>query len=320
MASSVSPHIPKEVGILIPTRNRPEMVQKLLKSLQNSTLKPAQIVIVSSGTDISYIVDEFQSVLEITYLHTEVAGQVNQKKIGTKLLCEDLKWVIFLDDDLVVGHSCIEAAIQGAESVERQLRMPVLGVGLALPSTSRVSGSNRITKLIGKCFGISNSDPGVVRKNGHAVSYLESEKVICTQWLNGASMWKREIVNDYGLNLTSSKYAACEDLFFSYPQRLLGKLVFVPTAKAEFQNEELTDFENFSVFKSAALWRLNFVISNEGFSRLLFLYSQIGRTLFGILRTKESRFRFTVNSIALFVQLICIGTNKGKLENLIRTV
>jgi hypothetical protein len=208
----------------------------------------------------------------------------------------------------------------GAESVESQLKIPVSGVGLALPAASRVSSASRITRLIGECFGISNSKPGVVRKNGHAVSYLESEKIILTQWLNGASMWKRELVNAYGLNLISSKYAACEDLFFSYPQRLQGKLVFVPTAKTEFQNEELTNFENFTVFKSAALWRLNFVISNEGFSRLYFLYSQIGRTLFGISRTKESRFRFAINSMALFAQLVSVANNRSKLDELIRKV
>jgi len=320
MAERESHQISKKVGILIPTKDRPDKVRKLLDSLVGSSIKPAQVVIVSSGTDISNVVEEFKSVLKIRYLHSDVSGQVNQKRIGSKMLDDHLEWVIFLDDDLVVNSSCIEIAIEGAESFESQSKVKVSGVGLALPSTTRARDANQLIKLIGRIFAISNSKPGAVYKNGHAASYLDCKEITPTQWLNGASMWKREAVRNYGTNLISTKYAACEDLLFSYPNSLKGKLIFVPEAKLEFQDEELTNFEKFSVFRTAALWRLYFVSTNIGFSRFLFLYSQLGRNLFGAFKTKDSSLKFILKATILWVKLLYISSSKSRVENSLRNL
>ena len=320
MAATESHQISRGVGILIPTRNRPDKVLKLLDSLAGSSVKPTQVVIVSSGSDISHVVSEFVSKLTIRYLHTDVSGQANQKKLGCRLLDEDLEWVVFLDDDLVVSTSCIQTAIQEAESFENDSKLRVLGVGLALPPTTRVTKENGFTKLLGEIFGISNSIPGAVFKNGHAASYLECKEVTSTQWLNGASMWRRELVTNYGKNLISTKYAACEDLIFSYPLNLKGKLIYVPAARVDFQDDELTNFENFSVFKTAALWRLYFVSTNPGFSLPFFLFTQLGRNLFGAFKTKESPLKFFLNASALWLELLYLSSRKSRIENTLRNL
>lgn len=211
-----------KVGVLVPTRNRPQKVRKLLDSLVRSTIQPTQVVVVSSGDEISEVINEFSALLSVKYEHTASYGQANQKKIGVKLLEQDLDWVVFLDDDLVVHPYCIENALRDVFNFEISSDNMVTGVGLALPPTSRALNSSVVTRWIGRAFLISNSKPGVVSKSGHAASYLESREILCTQWLNGASMWRRNSINFYGEELVSTKYAACEDLdifLFSIPRK-----------------------------------------------------------------------------------------------------
>lgn len=320
MAEEIFHQISTKVGVLIPTKNRPEKVRKLLSSISQSTLKPRQVIIVSSGIEISQIITEFQDELGIKYIHTEVTGQVAQKKIGIKLLGSDLDWVVFLDDDLILNSNCLEIAIAEAENYEKLTNENVVGVGLGLPSTSRTKNARRWVKIIGRLFIISSSLPGMVYKNGHAASYLDCKEITSTQWLNGASLWRRKVVDNYGNNLISTRYAACEDLLFSYPNYSLGKLIFVPGAKIEFQDEELTDFEKYSVFRAAALWRLYFVSSNSGFSRLLFLYSQLGRNLFGTFKTNEFPLKFLIKSTALWVELLYLSLSRKRIEKSLKNL
>ena len=320
MASGVSDHISREVGVLIPTRNRPEKVRKLLDSLVASSIKPTQVVIVSSGSEISDVILEYAKMLKVDYLHSEVSGQINQKKIGCKLLHANLDWVIFLDDDLVLAPSCIENALNGADSFQKESGSSVSGIGLALPSTTRESGENSVIKLAGRFFGVSNSKPGAVHKNGHAASYLDCQVVTPTQWLNGASMWRRNLVDNYGLELISTNYAACEDLLFSYPISLREKLIFVPNARVDFQDIELTNFEKFSVFKSAALWRLYFVSTNPDFSVPYFLFTQIGRNLFGTYKSDASRVKFLWKATILWIELAYLSRNTSRIENALKNL
>jgi glycosyltransferase involved in cell wall biosynthesis len=104
-----------EFCILIPTRNRRREVEILLKSILGSTIMPSQIIISSSGEDIGNTIQRYSDALEITYIHSEVAGQINQKKLGLSLLSRRIKWVVFLDDDLVVMPDTFENAFSQIE-------------------------------------------------------------------------------------------------------------------------------------------------------------------------------------------------------------
>ena len=83
------------VGVLVTTRNRPEEIRKLLSSLVSQ--KISQVVISASGSNIEYVIDEFKSQMELTYVHSE-PGQINQKINGLRAFRKDLDWLIFSDD------------------------------------------------------------------------------------------------------------------------------------------------------------------------------------------------------------------------------
>lgn len=284
------------VAVLIPTRNRPEKVAKLLASLASSSLIPKQIVIVASGYDIREVVASFDSILLITYVHTDVTGQIAQKKMGIGLISKTIDWCLFLDDDLLIETSSIEVAMSAASTYPNG---KVAGIGFSLPPTSRSINASFFAKKIARFFKIGYEPAGKVFKSGHASSYLQESTVAETSWLNGASMWRREYIDSYGDGLPSTKYAACEDLIFSYPLSKVDKLIYVPMAKLNFQDVELSDFNSLQVIEAAAFWRYYFVSINVELSTWEFAFSQFGRILFATINTKTNRFK-------LFVQLINI--------------
>lgn len=300
-------------AVLIPTRNRPDKIVNLLKSLSKSTLKPSQIVVVASGIDISEVLSSFKNSLPITYLYTEAKGQIAQKKLGIGLVLNNIDWCLFLDDDLEISPSAVENALREADLYTQDR---AVGIGLSLPPTTRTTNVNPLVRTAAKLFRIDADKPGRVAKNGHANSYLQEETVIETQWLNGASMWRTFYIYTYGEGIPSTTYAACEDLIFSYPIGKLGKLLYVPTAKLTFQNPELSDFDGIDVMKAAAYWRFYFVCSYPEFSKWNFLFTQIGRTVFAILSSRGMKSKKFVALFQIVVEIafaILMGEDPKKL-------
>lgn len=282
----------QEFCILIPTRNRPGEVDELLNSIQKSSLKPFQIIVVASGKDISEVVAKFSKNLEITYIYSKVSGQINQKKLGISKINSFVKWVVFLDDDLLVFPDTFEQAFKCIFEASKTTTKTLAGIGLGLPATSRLSNSGPMTKRIARFFGLNNKRAGHVLSNGHATSYLEHEATLETKWLNGASMWRVQDTLTYGSHGISSNYAACEDLIFSYPIGKKNSLIYCPNAKLDFQVSEKTDFEKPSIYLAALYWRYFFVLEHQEFSILRFNITQLGRLIFAIKQKSEHRIKF----------------------------
>jgi glycosyltransferase involved in cell wall biosynthesis len=286
----------RDFAILIPTRNRPEKVAKLLSSIRTLSRKPQQIIIVASGEDISTTIAEFSGLLPISYRHTNSIGQIAQKKIGISMIIPTIEWCLFLDDDLLLAPSAIDEAFNAVASLTAD---EVIGVGLSLPPTTRAYDTSWFLRSSANFFGIRANPPGRVFKSGHAASYLQEKRVVETQWLNGASLWRSEFLDTYGTDFPSTSYAACEDLIFSYPLSKLGKLIYAPNAKLQFQESELSNFESLNVMEAAAYWRFYFVSIHKELSIWSFAFSQIGRAIFATIRTKESKMQFALRMIEI---------------------
>jgi GT2 family glycosyltransferase len=265
-----------DFSILIATKDRPESVRKLLRSVLESTTKPKSLVVISSGDPIHDVISEFNDALDIDYFHSEMAGQVNQKKIGITKLRKEIPWVMFLDDDLVLAPNAFEKTFETLSAYSKT-GDSIIGIGLGLTPTSRINRTSQLENFVGRVLRLNGRTPGQVIKSGQGVSYLENPKPIYTEWLNGASMWKIESVMDYPSLVPSSRYAACEDLVFSYQQSKKGKLLFAPDAKIYFQESEPNDYNRSQAIVSGTAWRYFFVKSNAELSQWQLMYSQVGR-------------------------------------------
>jgi glycosyltransferase involved in cell wall biosynthesis len=267
------------IAILITTRNRKFQLDRLLKSIAKQSKQASQIVVSSSGQSVHDVVESYSSTIPITLTHTELYGQIRQKRLGIEELSSSNDWVLFLDDDVELRDYTL-ANLE--KSIERELdkNNSLVGVGLKVPSTSHLVALTKTASLFSRMLFLDSTEPGTVLKSGHPVSYLNVCHSISTQWLNGISAWRYDVCRYYGSDFLDSKYSAFEDVFFSYKQGKRGSLVYCPEIEIDFQESSKTDLANVKIFEAASYWRLKFVLENEGFSMIKYLISQIGRNGF----------------------------------------
>lgn len=306
-----------ELAILIPTRNRPEKLRKLLKSLSKSSTVPNQVVVVASGEDVKDVILEFESTLSIDYLYTENKGQIIQKKLGVALIRRGIKWCLFIDDDLLIAEDALQIALATANAYEKP---NVVGIGLSLPATSRSLNLSPSGQHLSRLVKLLSREPGRVLSSGHATSYLQEKAVTETEWLNGVSIWRVEYAVKYGQNLPSTTYAACEDLIFSYPLSKSGTLIYVPEAKVQFQSSDLSKFDEFSVMQAASLWRYFFVRKHQELSVRDFLIAQVFRSAYSLFHAETNRIKLGGDLFCLNLKIIFSHLARTPPEKLLKEI
>lgn len=274
-------------AILIATRNRPNQISQLLESIIAQSHLPEQVVIVSSGQEISKVVKRFSGKVNITHEHLMSYGQIRQKTFGIRKIFDNVEWVLFLDDDLILRPDTLTKLENFLFSLKENPHEQVIGIGLKIPSSSHLRNSRR-RRLIAKLFLLDSKKPGSVLKSGHPVDYLTSGGVLKTQWLNGISVWRADVLGSYNFDFLDSKYSAFEDVIFSFRQNSNGSLIFNPEIEIDLQTDQSTDLSRKDIFLAASFWRLKFILENSGFSKIGFIWSQIGRSIFFILQDTNS--------------------------------
>jgi len=262
-------------GILVATKDRPQQLSIFLKSVSNLSFLPAEVVISSSGIDITEIIKKYKDELNLKHVHSLHNGQIIQKKLGLKYFSANLNWIAFFDDDVVLLPDSIENAFSDISILSEQNK--IAGVGMAC-SINTASVRKLKYTLLKKLFLSSDKNLGQVNKSGYNASYMGSCEVIETQWLNGAAIWKAELAKKYDVPFDKIRHAIGEDLFFSYQNLKYGKLFFSPSSKFIFQKNPEDHFK-LSYYLLHTYIQLFFVLTNKELSVLAFYWRFLGSTI-----------------------------------------
>ena len=290
-------------AVLIATRNRPQQLNTLLGSLSKSVNRISQVTIVSSGENVSEIINNHRPYLPLTYFHSEISGQIAKKMKGIELISSKTDWVLFLDDDLVIPDDAIDNLIDNY--LNNSKYEDVAGFGLNL-NNIELRRQSRFMAFFLKLVGLHSDTPGIILKNGHAQRYLDSNNDIYTQWLNGLSVWRFNLLKNYNPKFSRIDYAAYEDVLFSYQISKQYKLLFTAGVYANNQQHEKYLSLSATQFKAAAYMRNLFVVENKELSKLLMLVAQFFRTLDFIRSGEPSRSLLyrTVCSVKILFDLL----------------
>ena len=264
-----------KIAIVIPTRNRPKHLIRLLDSIIKGSMLPEQIIVVSSGDDVASLLGQYKNMLNITHLHIKKRGQIRQKMAGVGLLENDIDWVFFSDDDLLFQSSTLSNMKSSIQYTEKD--SPV-GIGVHITHEYMDNGV-KVQRYISRFFNLTSKGFGRVDKSGLNSSYLDSSELCRTEWLNGASLWQTSFAKNYKFEFLDARYSIYEDLIFSYPIGKSHCLLFDPSITLRFQHEITADVSSRMVFASKCYWRLYFVKTNPEMSLLRFFWTQIGITL-----------------------------------------
>jgi glycosyltransferase involved in cell wall biosynthesis len=307
-----------QIAILVATKDRPEKLDKLLHSLSNSQKYIQQVIIVSSGSDISSIVTRYRNKLNLKHIHSQISGQIYQKSIGIQEVEMGINWVLFLDDDVTVPSNSIEILVNEYLTVTKFTN--VFAFGLKIEGI-RHRKYSKFLKLILLLFGLHSRQKGKVLSSGHPQNYQDSLTDIEIQWANGISVWRIEALQFYGLVNGKLSYAAYEDVIFSYRVSRKNPILFASKVIVISQDTDEIKPITLDQFKSASYMRYYFVSKNQNLSLIKLLTSQLPRSIqFTLLGDKNlssvTRFAHSLHIWIDLLRAIMFKTDPSHLLNI----
>jgi hypothetical protein len=282
--SNYAKEVYEDLTVLIATKDRLNQITQLLTSLGNSSILPGAVIIVHSGIDIESELQKFNALFKIIIIKSHTASQVYQKQLGLSSLPVNCKWVLFLDDDVVIEPNSVELLY--TKYILNPDYANYRGFGLAIKNRISRKNNKLITYLL-YLVKLYSFYPGDVTKSGHPQAYLNQANACDVAWLNGLSIWSRKVI-DYYFNIPFiSDYAAYEDVIFSYKVSRQNKLLFASDIFVLDQIIESKKPLTLKQFVAGFYARYFFVNSNPEMSKFWLLTGQVIRNIDFIVRSRK---------------------------------
>lgn len=209
-----------KISVVIPTYNSWQTLKECIKSIQNQTLVPSEIIIVDNasidGTSEKVKIDFPEVKLISLKINTGVTGGRN------KGIEESSRWsdyVLFFDHDMVANKNMIEELVRVSQLDKK--------VGIVTPKIFYWEDRKRIWAA---GTGINLWTGQILFRGGRDVGQYEREEEV--QVAPAVLLAKREVINQ--LKLFDNRYfTTYEDTDFCFRARKAGfKVFYAPKAKA----------------------------------------------------------------------------------------
>jgi len=298
-----------DLTVLIATKDRLNQITKLLNSLENSTKLPGTVIVVYNGINIESEIKRSHTLFQLIIIKSDTASQVYQKKLGLRALPSDCKWVLFLDDDVVIEPDSIELLY------ERYIYNPKFidygGFGLAIKNRA-YRKSNKFIEYLLYSVKLYSFAPGDVTKGGHPQLYLNQNDICDVKWLNGISIWARKVTDQYFDVPFISDYAAYEDVIFSHKVNKKFRLLFASDIFVLDQILENHRPLTSKQFTAGCYARCYFVDTNPDMSKSWLIIGQIIRNVDFILRSRNEGTYLTRIFMTLKIFFVLLLSNNRK--------
>lgn len=261
-----------QICVITPTKGRHHLLAAMLESLAAQTEKVGQVIIADGGRDAEHVVNSFQNKLPISWLDCPIAGQIPQRNLALKQLNDDIKVVIYFDDDIIQDPDSMANLI----SFWNEQQEEPAGVSFNLFGLPKQKDS-----FMRKLFCMELSPAGRVLKSGYNTPITELEQSIKSDWLiGGATAWRRDILENQTHAGIATSWAICEDLIFSYPVGKQQPLHVCANARVRDGDtpRKFTFSEMRSKGRKAVLWRFFFVSQHSELSKPAFFWMMLGQT------------------------------------------
>lgn len=265
----------EKLAVIIPTKDRPKEIVRLLESMIIQAIKPAQVVIVDGGTrPIKEVLERFG--LSISYARKIPASLTAQRNVGIKMVVDEATLVAFLDDDIVLEKDSLQKMINFWEKAPSS----VGGV-----SFNNMSDVFKKANLIERLFLVNAPRPGRILRSGFQSRLCSLNETTPVEWLVGCAMvYRKSIFNEFTFDEHFSGYARYEDVDFSYRVSKKYKLFVVGDAKVRHLNSIEEIGFSFELGKMEVLNRLYFTGKNPNLSILLCYWALFGLFLNNVIK------------------------------------
>jgi GT2 family glycosyltransferase len=204
---------PHRIAFVVATKDRPDELRRLWRSLCAQNRLPEELVVVDSSARPFPLADLEPGPLALRYLRTSVASAARQRNLGLAAVGPDPDLVGFLDDDVVLEPGAVAAMLRFWNAADAG----VGGAAFNMDNHPRSDWPRLKGLFLAGSLGLYGPRGGAVASSGFQTMIGRVAKTTWADWLpSTASVWRREIFQDYRFDEWFDGYSYLEDLDFSY--------------------------------------------------------------------------------------------------------
>lgn len=210
--------MPTGFAVIIPTRNRKELLSGLLENLALASNRKIEIVIVVDSSD-DPLSMESEFPFEFHHIHTRIQSAAIQRNIGIDVLIglknTPSEFITFLDDD-------VRVPLDYFVRIETVFKKHSDAIGLSGITDGL---TEKKCQFVRKAFGLC-SDRGKISRGGINVPcWPEAEQeLIQVDWLIGCSSWRFQTAKNFRFETDFMESSLFEDVIYSYSISRIGNL------------------------------------------------------------------------------------------------
>jgi glycosyltransferase involved in cell wall biosynthesis len=237
-------------SIIIPTRNRPQLLKRLVKILVPSLSEQDELIIIDSS-DIQCLSHGLSRNPKIKYITTGIRSAAVQRNIGLEQIT-DSRYVFFLDDDVEPDPTYFEKCINILESSNA---VGASGIALNPNSKELRSYPSGLVGFYHRLFLLDSMRDGVLLRSGVNIPVRDySGKVYDVDWLIGCSAWLTEEVGDTRFESDFLGQSLSEDVIFSVRMGKKGRIVTDPSIVLSHDESDVARPSKLEFWK---MWMIN---------------------------------------------------------------
>jgi len=209
------------ISIVIPTRNRPDLLTRLVSSLESAIDIKHEIIIVDSS-DFDKSSENLVSFKYVRYYRTDLKSAAIQRNIGIDKI-ENTDFVFFLDDDVLPGTNYFQDVLASFEDASI---VGVSGIAISTKESKERRPPSGLVGLIMKIFLLDSKKDGILLKSGINIPIRDRESGKSrVDWLIGCSAWRFSAIGQTRFESDFLGQSLAEDVIFSVRMKKKGKLV-----------------------------------------------------------------------------------------------
>jgi glycosyltransferase involved in cell wall biosynthesis len=248
----------KTIGFVIATKDRPDDLRRMLRSIATQTHQPDLVIIVdSSTTPVSVVADEFSEMLRMQYIHHLPPSASAQRNAGIDAIQAGVELIAFLDDDATLEPGALEAMLAFWADAPSELGGAAFNmVNHPIQTLSSIKRGTIVSAL-----GLYGAQPGQVAKSGWQSMTGFVAHNISVDWLaSGAVVWRSEVVNECRFDEFFDGYSYLEDLEHSYRIGRHWRLAVVANAHYHHFPSPIRHVNQYGFGKTEVRNRVHFVV------------------------------------------------------------
>ena len=280
----------KRTTLIIPTRNRINLLKNILTQLKNLKVIFNEIIVVDSSdknerVNLVNICSQFR----VKLLFTKASSSL-QRNVGLKYKNHKNTFVMFLDDDVIFYKNTF---LEMNKTVKKYQQNPNI-VGFCFNQVSneypnlldRIKSSDVVKKM-----NLYSNLSGQITKSGWHTKILNVKKDTIADWaFTTASIYNSKNIKNKFFNISFGAYSYLEDLDFSLNVTQKNKK-FIISSKARFKHPINIDRSSFLFGKVEVINRYK-IVRKYNLSKFYFFINVFIRFFISFIKI----FTFNINS------------------------